>query len=92
MALGNYWWETIDYANHQSSLNGFQAVLDDDGVFRAVVSARDPGVANWLDTAGHGQRADDLQVAARRLPPGARDAGGPAREHRRQPARDHRDG
>ena len=43
VALGNYWWETIDYANHQSSLNGFQAVLDDDGVFRAVVSRRDPG-------------------------------------------------
>jgi len=53
VALGNYWWETIDYANHQSSLNGFQAVLDDDGVFRAVVSERDPGIANWLDPAGH---------------------------------------
>ncbi len=52
VSLGNYWWETIDYANHQSSLNGHQAVLDDDGVFRAVVAGHDPGVANWLDTAG----------------------------------------
>jgi len=55
ISLGNHWWETIDYANHQSSLNGHQAVLDGDGVFRAVVAHRDPGVANWLDTAGHHQ-------------------------------------
>ncbi len=53
VSLGNYWWETIDYANRQSSLNGHQAVLDADGVFRAVVSRDDPGVANWLDTAGN---------------------------------------
>jgi len=26
-----------------------------DGVFRAVISAKDPGVANWLDTAGHSE-------------------------------------
>lgn len=52
LALGNQWWESIDYARHQSSLNGHQAVLDD-GVFRAVVTHRDPGVANWLDTAGN---------------------------------------
>jgi len=53
VAIGNFWWETIDYANHQSSLNGHQAVLDADGMFRAVVAHTDPGVANWLDTAGH---------------------------------------
>jgi hypothetical protein len=52
LSIGNQWWETIDYAGHQSSLNGHQAVLDD-GVFRAVVAHHDPGVANWLDTAGH---------------------------------------
>jgi hypothetical protein len=75
VALGNHWWETIDYANHQSSLNGSQAVLDDDGVFRAVVSARDPGIANWLDNAGHRQgpmifrwlRADSHPVPATRV-------------------------
>ena len=53
VSIGTRWWETIDYANHQSSLNGCQAVIDPDGVFRAVVSQRDPGVANWLDPAGH---------------------------------------
>ncbi len=54
-SLGNAWWETIDYGNHQSSLNGHQAAVDDDGVVRVVVAHRDPGVANWLDTAGHSQ-------------------------------------
>jgi len=53
VSLGNHWWETIDYANRQSSLNGHQASIDDDGAFRAVVAHSDPGVANWLDTAGH---------------------------------------
>ncbi len=52
-SLGNPWWETIDYARHQSSLNGHQSAIDDDGVVRVVVAHHDPGVANWLDTAGH---------------------------------------
>ena len=54
-SLGNVWWETIDYGNRQSSLNGFQAVVDDDGKVRVVVAHRDPGVANWLDTAEHSE-------------------------------------
>ena len=53
-SLGNPWWETIDYGRHQSSLNGHQATVDDDGKVRAVIAHDDPGVANWLDTAGHG--------------------------------------
>ena len=28
-------------------------MVDGDGVFRAVIAHRDPGVANWIDTAGH---------------------------------------
>jgi len=53
--LGNYWMESLDFANYQSSLNGHQAVLDADGVFRAVVAKTDPGVPNWLDTAGRAE-------------------------------------
>jgi hypothetical protein len=53
--LGTFWMEPVDFANHQSSLNGRQAAIDPDGVFRAVISARDPGVANWLDTADHSE-------------------------------------
>lgn len=50
--LANLWGESLDYANHQSSLNAFQAEWDADGALRCVVAHRDPGVANWLDTTG----------------------------------------
>jgi hypothetical protein len=56
-SLGNQWWETIHYGRHQSSLNADQAVVDPDGILRVVISPRDPGVANWLDTAGHSNGA-----------------------------------
>ncbi len=53
ISFGNQWWETIDYAAHQSSLNGHQARLHHDGRFVGVVSHRDPGIANWLSTGGN---------------------------------------
>ncbi len=56
-SLGNPWWETIHYGRHQSSLNAHQAVVDDDGLVRVVLCGRDPGVANWLDTAGYSNGA-----------------------------------
>jgi len=46
-------WNQVEYVYRQSSLNGFQAAVDSDGRFRAVLSHRDPGVANWLDTGGN---------------------------------------
>ncbi|MBW0018523.1 MAG: hypothetical protein JO236_13400 [Mycobacterium sp.] len=52
-SIGNPWWETIHYGRHQSSLNAHQAAVDSDGLVRFVLCAEDPGVANWLDTAGH---------------------------------------
>jgi hypothetical protein len=42
---------TVDWINRQSSINGHQARMDPDGRFRAVISARDPGIHNWLDKA-----------------------------------------
>jgi hypothetical protein len=53
LILTNELYETTDWYNNQSSLNDSQAVVDADGVFRAVISARDPGVHNWLDTSGY---------------------------------------
>jgi hypothetical protein len=50
--LADDFWRSIDWVHHQSSLNGFTARLDEDGKFRAVVSIQDPGIPNWLDTAG----------------------------------------
>jgi hypothetical protein len=52
-SIGNPWWETIHYGRHQSSLNAHQVAVDSDGLVRVVLCERDPGVANWLDTAGH---------------------------------------
>jgi hypothetical protein len=51
-ALANHWWESMEFGTRQSSLNGSQAELDPDGVFRGVIAARDPGVPNWLDPEG----------------------------------------
>ena len=53
MILTNEIYETTDWTNNESSLNDSQAPVDRDGVLRIVVSARDPGVPNWLDTAGY---------------------------------------
>ena len=51
--LGNYWMNSADYRYRLSSLNSEQAVVEDDGSVVIVVAHRDPGVPNWLDTAGH---------------------------------------
>ena len=53
MMVTNETYDTIDWYNNQSSLNDAQSAIDPDGVLRIVVSDRDPGVPNWLDTAGH---------------------------------------
>jgi hypothetical protein len=53
LILTNEIYETTDWYNNHSSLNAAQAPADKDGVLRIVVSARDPGVPNWLDTAGY---------------------------------------
>lgn len=53
VALHNHWMETLDYVHHRSTLNCRSAQIDDDGSVRFVVAHRDPGVPNWLDTAGH---------------------------------------
>jgi hypothetical protein len=53
LILTNEIYETTDWYNNHSSLNGAQAPADKDGVLRIVVSARDPGVPNWIDTAGY---------------------------------------
>jgi hypothetical protein len=51
--LWNKHMQTLEYRDRKSSLNAAQIQLTDDGRYRIVVSERDPGVPNWLDTAGH---------------------------------------
>jgi hypothetical protein len=51
--LGSLWYISLDYINHQTSLNGTQAQADPDGKIRIVVSDENPGVTNWVETLGH---------------------------------------
>ena len=51
--LHNNWFGSLDYASHQSSLNGHQVHMNNDGKVRLVVAHRDPVVPNWLDACGH---------------------------------------
>ncbi len=53
--IGSKWYVSTDYEHYQSSLTGAQSQADPDGFFRYVISTRNPGIANWLDTTGHPQ-------------------------------------
>lgn len=69
----NDWTVTNDYWDQQTSLNGSQAVKNDDDTYTIVVSPTDPGVANWVSTGGLHQgtlsiRFQDLDVASAATP------------------------
>jgi hypothetical protein len=51
--LGNIWAESLDYRFRSVHVNSGSAVSRDDGTIRLVVAQRDPGMPNWMDTAGH---------------------------------------
>ncbi len=54
LCLWNPYLQTYDYRYEQVTINGGQVVHEPDGSWRLVVAARDPGMPNWLSTAGHG--------------------------------------
>lgn len=53
ISLCDRYWQTVDFASRQSSLNSSQARPAADGTVTAVIAHHDPGVANWIDPAGH---------------------------------------
>ena len=53
--LDNYWMESLDYRFFTIHLNKHSAAARPDGSVRLVVAHRDPGVPNWITTAGHTQ-------------------------------------
>lgn len=63
--LGSMWYISLDYVNHQTSLNSAQAQVDPDGMIRMVIAAHDPGVANWIETTG--RRRGILQFRWQRI-------------------------
>ena len=51
--LNNYWMESLDYRYHQIHTNKRLAQLEDDDSVRLIVAHENPGLPNWLETAGH---------------------------------------
>ena len=76
--LGSLWYISLDYINHQTSLNGTQAQADPDGKIRIVVADRSPGVTNWVETTGH--RKGFLQFRWQRVSRELTEADGPTVE------------
>ena len=76
--LGSLWYISLDYINHQTSLNAAQAQADPDGKVRIVVADENPGVTNWVETLDH--RRGFLQFRWQRVSRQLTDADGPSIE------------
>ncbi|AWZ24547.1 hypothetical protein CEJ39_10425 [Rhodococcus pyridinivorans] len=76
--IGSLWYISLDYIHHQTSLNNSQAQVDPDGMVRIVVSARDPGLTNWVETLGRSRGI--LQFRWQRLDRELTAADGPTAE------------
>ncbi|MBK7949216.1 MAG: hypothetical protein IPK00_10870 [Deltaproteobacteria bacterium] len=69
LQIGNHWLESFDFMSFGTHVNPATAVFDERGRVRVVVARRDPGVPNWLDTAGHARGGLALRwVGADRIP------------------------
>lgn len=53
LQINNYWMESLDYRHHTVCINKHSARYDANGGITLILSARNPGKPNWLDTAGH---------------------------------------
>ena len=51
--LNNWWMESLDYRFAPVTVNKHTAQYNPDGSVTLVISARNPGAHNWLDTTGH---------------------------------------
>lgn len=67
--IADPWGVAYDYDTRTSSLNNTQAQMDVAGTFTFIISARDPGYANWLDSGGFASGMAVLRWQA--LPPDA---------------------
>jgi Protein of unknown function (DUF1214) len=51
--LSNYWMESLDFLHYPVCVNKHGAKYNADGSVTLVVAAKDPGIGNFLSTAGH---------------------------------------
>jgi hypothetical protein len=52
ITVHDWWFQTLDPWKRLSSLNNGHLMPDADGRYTCVISAFDPGVPNWIDSAG----------------------------------------
>jgi hypothetical protein len=76
--LGSMWYISLDYINHQTSLNASQAQADPDGKVRIVIADQNPGITNWVETLGH--RRGIMQFRWQRVSRPLTEADGPTAE------------
>jgi hypothetical protein len=57
----NHWLESLDFMEYTTHYNQKTAKLRPDGSVRIAIARRDPGVPNWIDTAGHARGAIALR-------------------------------
>ena len=89
LSIGNVWWETIDYAEHITSLNGHQAVLRRRRVPRGHRAPRSRG--RELDRHRRPHRGtDDPALRPYRIGAGADDQGRSLRRARRRAPTEYR--
>jgi len=75
LQVANHWLESLDFLDYRTHYNHSNAVVDADGKVRLVIAKTDPGVANWIDTAGHDRgcialrwiKAEEEAVASTRV-------------------------
>jgi len=53
LCLWNPYMQTYDYRYEQVTINGGQVRYEPDGSWRIAIAVRDPGLPNWVSTAGH---------------------------------------
>lgn len=73
-SIQNRWMQSLNYRRYPVSLNNHDIEVDESGRYRLVVSQTDPGVGNWLSTAGtrEGLLAIRYQLADGAEPPSMR--------------------
>ena len=55
IVVHDWWFRTLEYWNHTSSLTSHASKAHADGRYTYVVSIHDPGVHNWIDACGRHQ-------------------------------------
>lgn len=61
--LSNIWGTTLELVDRTGSLNKAQSTANEDGTYTYVISAVDPGVANWIDSGGLNEAILTLRMA-----------------------------